>query len=121
MFPKKGKTFPTGDGRCCNDLHYAAAIAGAPRAELGNTRRAIKTVMRWTGANDRTVKNWFAGARGPCGEHLVTLVGNSDAVFEVFLRLAGRKQAIAERKLFSMREKLNETLEQIDALVDEGK
>jgi pyocin large subunit-like protein len=116
MFPKKGKTFPGGDGSGRRELHYAAAIAAALRAELGDTHRAIKTVMQWSGANEKTVKNWFAGASGPSGEHLVALVRHSDSVLEIFLRLAGRKRTIAENKLTNACETLKQTLALIDTL-----
>jgi hypothetical protein len=62
MFPKKGNNFPktTESGKC--KLNYQSAIAAALSIELGNSHRAVKTVMRWTGANERTVKNWLLGA-----------------------------------------------------------
>ena len=59
----------------------------ALREEPGDTHRAIKRAMRWTGASERTVKYWFAGERGPRGDHLIALVRNSDAALLV---LAGR-------------------------------
>ena len=65
-----GKVFPNGDPRRELRLNYAKSIAVALRGELGDTHRAIKTVMQWTGASERTIKNWFAGTRGPSGEHL---------------------------------------------------
>lgn len=70
---------------------YRAAIAMALRAELGATHRAIKSAMRWTGASERTVKYWFAGERGPSGEHLVSLTRHSDTVLFVLLALADRQ------------------------------
>lgn len=69
---------------------YRAAIALALHAELGSTHRAIKTAMRWTGASERTVKYWFAGERGPSGEHLILLARHSDAIVLVLLALAER-------------------------------
>lgn len=69
---------------------YRAAIALALHAELGSTHRAIKTAMRWTGASERTVKYWFAGERGPSGEHLISLARHSDAIVLVLLALAER-------------------------------
>ena len=120
MFPKTGKSFPDGAGGGRRERHYAAVIAEALRAELGDTHRAIKTVMRWTGANERTVKNWLGGTRGPNGKHLVALVRHSDSVLGAFLHLAGRERVIAEGKLIGMREKLRETLELIDMLTDQS-
>ena len=40
------------------------AIAAALVADLGQTHRAIKTAMRWTGASERTVKYWMSAERG---------------------------------------------------------
>ena len=69
---------------------YRTAIAAALRDELGLTRRAVKTVKRWTGASERTVKYWIAGERGPSGEHLIALARHSDIVFHMVLLLADR-------------------------------
>jgi hypothetical protein len=60
MIPKKGKVFPNRDDRGHSDIDYATAIAAALRDDLGGTHQATKTVMRWTGASERTVKNWFS-------------------------------------------------------------
>jgi hypothetical protein len=69
---------------------YRAAMAMALHAELGSAHRAIKSAMRWTGASERTVKYWFAGERGPSGEHHVSLASHSDAVLIALLALADR-------------------------------
>jgi pyocin large subunit-like protein len=114
MFPKKGKDFPETN---VTD-RYAAAIAAALRAGHGDTHQAIKTVMRWTGANERTVKNWFVGTNGPSGVHLISLVRHSDLVLEVLLQLAGREHSIAVAKLISARKQLTEILELTQVLVD---
>ena len=111
MFPKMGNSFPDVDRTGIAELPYASSIAAALRGELGDTHRAIKTVMSWTGANERTVKNWFAGTSGPSGEHLLAVVRNSDAVFAVVMLLAGREQAIAVKKLIDARDTLVTMLE----------
>jgi hypothetical protein len=110
MFPKKGKGFP-------GTLDYAASIATALRGELGDSHQAIKTVMRWTGATDRTAKNWVTGIRGPTGEHLISLARHSDAVFEVIIRAAGRESLLIALQLIDAREKLAAALEILDQLV----
>lgn len=69
---------------------YRPAVARALHEELGETHRAIKMAMRWTGASERTVKDWFSGERGPSGHHLIALTRHSDAVLYVLLALAGR-------------------------------
>ena len=99
---------------------YHVAVAYALRNQLGTTHQAVKTVMRWTGAGERTVKNWFAGVSGPSGQHLVDLIRHSDDVLETLLLLAGRKQIATTKKLVDARNKLAETVRQIDELMDEA-
>ena len=53
MFPKAGKKLPH---RARSGDAYADAIAEALRTELGATHRATKTLMRWTGASERTAE-----------------------------------------------------------------
>ena len=65
MLPKKGKRFPNRDGKGSAGLSYPRAIAAALRGELGDTHHAIKIAMRWTGAGERSAKNWLSGTRGP--------------------------------------------------------
>lgn len=85
---------------------YRTAMAMALHAELGSTHRAIKSAMRWTGASERAVKYWFAGERGPSGEHLVSLARHSDAVLIVLLKMADRLVLEnGEDQLFETRER----------------
>lgn len=114
MFPKKGNYFPNGNGGGNGRISYPAAIAASLRAELGDSHQAVKTVMRWTGANERTVKNWFSGRRGPRGEHLLALIRHSNLTLEVVLQLAGREQIIAAKALLDARNALADMLAQID-------
>lgn len=117
MLPKTGKVLPKGDGKEPSKLTYAAAVAAALRSELGDSHRAIKMVMKWTGASERTAKNWLTGTRGPTGEHLVALVRHSDAVLEVFLQLTGRETSLISVQLANTRSRLAEILESIDNLL----
>jgi pyocin large subunit-like protein len=114
MFPKKGNYFPNGTRTAKRTISYPTAVAAALRSELGDSHQAVKVVMRWTGANERTVKNWLAGRKGPRGEHLLALIQHSNAVLEIVLRLAGREQIIAGKALFDARNVLAEMLAQID-------
>jgi hypothetical protein len=116
MLPKKGIVFPNGE----NLGPYPVAIAHALQNQLGSTHQAIKIVMRWTGAGERTVKNWLAGISGPNGQHLVDLIRHSDEVLEVLLILAGRQQIVAVQKVVDIRNKLLETVGQIDELMGGG-
>jgi pyocin large subunit-like protein len=118
MFLKKGNYFPNGTGGGKGKISYPAAIAAALRAELGSSHQAVKTVMRWTGANERTVKNWLAGRRGPRGEHLLALIRHSNAALEIVLQLAGRERVIVGKELFNVRNVLADTLAKIDLCVN---
>ena len=94
-------------------------MAYALKIELGSTHQAVKIIMRWTGAGERTVKNWLAGVSGPNGQHLIDLIRHSDDVLQVLLILAGRPQTVAAQKLVDVRNKLAKTVEQIDILMRE--
>jgi hypothetical protein len=48
-------------------------------------------VIKWTGANERTVKNWFSGRYGSSGDHLMALANHCDEVMEAIIRMTGRK------------------------------
>ncbi|WP_083463616.1 hypothetical protein [Prosthecomicrobium hirschii] len=102
-FPKKGKFFPDGEanggGSSLKDVRFAGEIAAALKRSLGSTHASVKTAAAWTGANERTAKNWFSGRYGPSGEHLVALARNSDDVLHAFLSMAGRADLIASVKL----------------------
>src|SRR6476469_643420 len=98
-FPKKGKSFPkNGEGGGSNfnndDRAFAMKIAAALRAELNGRNSRVKLVAGWTGANERTVKNWIVGRYAPCGRHLVVLAQHSDEVLSAILSMAGRQDLI---------------------------
>jgi hypothetical protein len=118
MFPKKGNVFPAPSGPEGSEAKYAVVVAMALRQNLGHSHQAVKTVVRWTGASDRTVKNGFAATSGPSGEYLVALTRNSDEVFQALLMMAGRDGAIASASLLDIRCKLAAALEFIDSLID---
>lgn len=111
MITKMGNKFPAGVG----SILYANAIAAALRSELGDTHRAIKTLQRWTDANERTTKNWMSGSHGPSGYHLITLSAHSDKVLQMFLHLADRRDVLVALSLPVLRIRLLETV----ALLDE--
>jgi hypothetical protein len=114
MLPKKGNQFRE---RITPKEVYAGAIADALRTELGQSHRATKTLMRWTGASDRTAKNWLSGACGPSGDHLVTLAKESDAVLAALLGLAGRHQHMVGVELLIIRKDLLSAITLIDGLL----
>jgi hypothetical protein len=100
---------------------YPAAIAHALQRQLGGSRQAVKTVMRWTGAGERTVKNWFAGDNGPSGRHLTALARHSDEVLAAFLALSGRQHVTTGAKLFNVRNKIAAMLDEIDLVLSREK
>lgn len=90
MLPKKGQKFPGGNDRDGRRAAYAGIVAAALATELGATHRAAKILMGWTGAGERTVKHWLAGAHGPGGGHLLVLMRESDEVFGAVAAACGR-------------------------------
>jgi hypothetical protein len=96
------------------ERHFRGLISVALRNELGNSRQATKTVMRWTGASERAVKNWLAASHGPSGEHLVHLAKHSDEVFELFLLMAERKPILTTTSLLQLRSHLVQTIDRLD-------
>ncbi|MEP4035881.1 hypothetical protein [Pseudophaeobacter sp.] len=86
-----------------NKLDYRQEIAAALRRELGGSHQAIKSSMNWTGASERTAKNWLAGAHGPAGEHLIELMRHSDEVVETVLALSGRSEICIALELACLR------------------
>lgn len=85
MLPKAGNRLHRRD-----ELRYALQISAALRTELGDTHRATKTLMRWTGASERSAKNWLSGSCTPSGPHMIILLRESDLVARAVLGLAGR-------------------------------
>jgi hypothetical protein len=114
MLLKKGIVFPD-DAKL---VTYSATVAYALKCQLGTTHQAVKTVMRWTGAGERTVKNWLAGSSGPSGTHLIRIIQNSDETLAALLILAGREEMLAATRILEMRNKLAEAVEQVDQLLE---
>ena len=123
-FPKKGKFFPEGGGDGAGggvmDAGFAAGIAAALHRSLGSTRAGMKTAATWTGANERTVKNWFAGRYGPSGGHLVSLARHSDEVLEAFLMMSGREDLAAGTRLVAAEKAIMELLATVRRLRGKG-
>lgn len=86
-----------------NKLDYRLEIAAALKRELGGSHRAIKASMNWTGASERTAKNWLAGAHRPTGEHLIELMRHSNEVAVTVLALCGRNEACISFELERLR------------------
>jgi hypothetical protein len=91
MFPKNGRNLPNSSA-APTEFEYMSKLREALRGELGASRTATKTIMRWTGACDRTVRNWMGGSGGPTGYHLLCLIRESEAVLDVVLAMTGRSE-----------------------------
>ena len=125
-FPKKGRNFRPISGKsfpnlrtkmaASGDYDFVMVIAETLHQTFGGTHAAIKTVMAFTGARERTVKNWFEGKNAPNSEYLVKLARHSDDILEVFLLTAGRGDVLSAKKLVDARDKLVEMLDIIHQL-----
>ena len=124
-FPKKGKSFPksgdpnnsNGDGGSLNGtLNFAVEIATALERTLRDRNTRIKTVAGWTGANERTVKNWLSGQYGPRGAHLVVLIQHSDDVLNAVLSMARRHDLVVAQKLVDLEQRMLELVSTVKEL-----
>ena len=103
-------------GNECGSSDFARVIAEALHRDFGGTHAAVKTVVALTKANERAVKNWFLAKNGPTGRHLVDLVRSSDEVLEAVLRMSGRGDLIAAKKLGDSKQTLLKMLKLIGDL-----
>jgi hypothetical protein len=112
-FPKRGKSFPKrrGDGSSdfsLDDHAFAMKIASALTSELKDRNARAKLVAGWTGASERTVKNWISGRYAPCGRHLVVLAQHSDQVLNTILLMADRQDRFFGGNVEDLRRKVLE-------------
>ena len=77
MLPKTGRKLPLWTGVLGGREVYARTIAELLRKEHGDSRRAIKQLMRQTDASERTVKHWLSGQHGPDSVYFLRLVVSS--------------------------------------------
>jgi len=120
-FPKKGKFFPKENryngkyGHQTNGC-FVDEITSALKRSLGDSRAGVKIVAGWTGANEKTVKNWFSGKYGPSGMHLNALARHSDEVLCTFLAMAGREDLMVAIKLATAEEAIADLLDAVRQL-----
>lgn len=103
-----------------SDSDLAVQIGEALRDELGATRRAAKSVMRWTGVSDTTARAWCHGRTSPSGIHLVALAAHSDAVMSVLLRLTGHTDLELGLDLQTIEQGLIKALAHVHSLATGG-
>ena len=118
MFPKKGKTLLGPPKTPASPGTYAETIGVALREELGDSHQAVKKLVRWTGASERTAKNWLAGRSGPSGTHLVRLIRHSDRALHAVLYLARREPTIAASKVAEAYSYLSRMIAELGAIVN---
>ena len=120
--PDSDKTFPKSSDKieALVNITFVTEISDALHRAFGGSGKSIKTVMKYTGAGERTVKNWFEAKNGPNGENLIKLVHHSDEILEKLLLLAGRDDVLAGKLLVDARDKLVEMIEIIDYLNNKG-
>lgn len=113
-FPEMGKLLPNGSG---HDEKFAKLVANVLCRSLGERSSAIKIVARWTGACERSVKNWFAGQNAPSGDHFLELVRHCPDMLDEFLAAAGQKERLAGVSLRTARLALVSSLLTLDKLM----
>jgi hypothetical protein len=84
------------------------AVPGQHSLRDKDRNSRAKLVAGWTGANERTVKNWFSGRYAPCGRHLVVLAHHSDQVLNAILLMADRQDRLLGEKVEDLRRKVLE-------------
>jgi hypothetical protein len=117
-FPNKGKFFPRRRGarRLENRVNrFAEEIAAALQRASAESGLQIKTVAGWTGANERTVKNWFSGQFGPSGEHLLVLARHSREVFKTMLAIMERQDLLIGLEF----DEIEQRIERLSGLVQQ--
>jgi len=119
MLPKTGKNLPSRQNGEAVETGYAIAISLALQRELGGSHQAVKRLMRWTGASERTVKNWLSGLRGPSGPHLIAIIAKSDETLRTILLQAGRHPALLANQILNARTQLIVALSHIDDIFGE--
>lgn len=85
MLHEKGNRLPSRQ----TQQDYASVIALALERSVGGRRSTSKTLMRWTGASERTVKNWLSASHGPSGQHLIALAQHSSEIRQAIEVLVG--------------------------------
>jgi len=99
-----------------SDSALTDQIGEVLRTELGATRRATKTVMRWTGVSDNTARSWLNGKASPSGLHLLELAAHSQAIMVLFLEVTGHGDLEIGLRLQEIEGVLEEALERVRSI-----
>lgn len=115
MFPETGKKLP-GQFALLDGPTLVKMLGTALRSELGESRRATKTVMSWTGVCDRAARHWINGSGGVSGVHLIQLARQSDEVWRMILQLSTRGEAALGFDIHAVEVALSRALGNIEVL-----
>lgn len=99
-----------------SDAHLAHMIGVALKADLGGTRQATKTVMRWTHVSDHTARSWLNGHTSPSSLHLLELATQSENVMMVILKATGHAGLELDHDLAAVENVLETALTRVRAL-----
>jgi hypothetical protein len=119
---KQGKMVPISGSKLrgtptdLSDALLAQMIGGALKADLGGTRQATKTVMRWTHVSDHTARSWLNGHTSPSSLHLLELAMQSEAVMAVILRATGHTSMELVHDLAAVEKALENALARVQEL-----
>lgn len=112
-FPQTGNSLPK---RRRGKSSFAFLVATALRSSLKGQSSKIKTVALWTGAHERTVKNWLSGERAPSGDHFLGLAAHCPAVLAAFLAAIHRNDCLVMADIEEARAKVAAALVALDAV-----
>ncbi|NVD45096.1 hypothetical protein [Qipengyuania atrilutea] len=115
MAPKSGSKFP-GSAIELSDTLIAGMIGTALRSQLGGSRQAAKTVMRWTHVSDHTARSWINGQTSPSSLHLLEMATQSEPIMAVILKLTGHPSLALTLDLAAVEYALEKTLKRIRLL-----
>jgi hypothetical protein len=112
--PKKGEKLPSDQARQQLAQEFTQSIAAALKEEMARGA-SIKTIMAWTGAGERTVKEWLAGTYAPRSFQLECLFRSSEAVYARVMARTGRKAIVNRERLEAIRGQLTDLAGAINA------
>lgn len=115
MHPKTGLLLPAKQPPF-KTVALVDILKSSLQSELGNSRRATKTVMRWTGVSDKAARSWINGLASPNGIHLFNIMKNSPVTTITLLEMAGYQEVSLTLELRQIEENLNLTLSKMKAL-----
>lgn len=115
MVPNSGSKLRGAQTGLSDEL-LAHMIGAALKADLGGTRQATKTVMRWTHVSDHTARSWLNGHTSPSSLHLLELATHSENVMTVILQATGHGGLVLTHDLVAVENVLVTALAHIRTL-----